>query len=344
MTFPAPRKPQVWTALQTLAGGMIAVSLFGCARPQSGGGTGYRPPAGGVWRRPDPPAQPAPQAQQAPQAPPAAADSRCPVCGLAVPMAALQDDEIAEASGIVASSRSPDLFYVHNDSGDRARFFAVDRKGATRATFRVTGVFALDWEDIARGPCGAASCLFLGDIGDNLKFRGSVTIVRVAEPDPALTGERDVPAERMNIAYPDGPHNAETLMVHPTTGALTIVTRTGSGPPAVYELSTGFAPGVPATFEKRGSVVLPEGAGSVTAGDVHPAGRGVLLRTPSRVLYYPMAAGASVAEALSGTACDLPAVSDGNAEAAGVRFDGEGYVMVSEGAGATIHGVSCPGM
>jgi hypothetical protein len=266
------------------------------------------------------------------------------VCSLPVALATLQDDQIAEASGIVASSRSGDVFYVHNDSGDSARFFAVDRKGATRATFGVTGVLALDWEDIARGPCGAGSCLFLGDIGDNFRFRGSVSIVRVAEPDPAITGEREVTGERMNIAYPDGTHDAEALLVHPATGAITIVTKTRSGSPGVYELAGGFTAGAQATFAGRGSVELPQGAGAVTAGDVHPEGRGVLLRTSSRVLYYPMTAGQSVAEALSGTACDLPAVSDGNAEAAGVRFGGGGYVMVSEGARSTIHGVSCTGM
>jgi hypothetical protein len=261
-------------------------------------------------------------------------------------MAELKDPEIDEASGIVASSSSADVFYVHNDSGDSARFFAVDRQGATRATFRVPGVLAFDWEDIARGPCGggAKSCLFLGDIGDNLKLRGTVTVVRVPEPDPTLTGEQQSPGERMDLAYPDGPHNAEALLVHPRTGTLTIVTKQGSGPAPVFELAGSFVAGGRATLEKRGAAQVPADAGAVTAGDVHPAGHGVLLRTPSRVLYYPMADGQSVAEALSGTACDLPAVADGNGEAIGVRFGGEGYVMAGEGTRATMHAVSCPGM
>jgi hypothetical protein len=340
---PAPRNRTTRQALRTFAGGTLVLFVFGCVRSQGWGAAGYRPPAGGTWADPEPARQPAPQAPPAPPAPPAATDSRCPVCGPAVAMAALQDDEIAETSGIVASSRSGDVFYVHNDSGDGARFFGVDRKGATRATFRVAGVFALDWEDVARGPCGAGSCLFLGDIGDNLKFRGSVTLVRVSEPDPTVAGERDVTSERMNIAYPDGAHDAEALLVHPKTGAITIVTKAWSGA-AVYELPGGFAPGAPATFEKRGGLALPKGAGVVTAGDVHPGGRGVLLRTARVVLYYPMTAGMSVAEALSGTACDLPAVADAQAEAIGFRSGGEGYVMVSEGEHATLHGVSCPGM
>ncbi len=333
--------PNVPRAVVLLAGVALALSLSACAPQQGWGGTGYRPPGGGAWQPPSrSPSRPVP-----PGSDDAATDARCPVCGLPVPIAALRDDEIDEASGIVASSRTGDVFYMHNDSGDSARFFAVDRQGATRATFHVPSVLALDWEGIARGPCdGGASCLFLGDIGDNLKMRGSVTIVRVPEPDPALTGDREILGERMVLPYPEGPQNAEALMVHPRTGAITIVTRKGPGKATVFEHAAGFSAKVSATLVNRGLAWLPEGSGAVSAGDVHPEGRGVLLRTGSRVLYYPMAEGQSAADVLVTTGCDLPSVSDGNGEAIAVRFGGGGYVMVSEGRGSAIHSVSCTGM
>ena len=67
----------------------------------------------------------------------------------------------------VGSSRGPDrdLLFTHNDSGDTARFFAVDRTCRTDGDLLgCAGVQARDWEDVSRGPGGT---LWLGDIGDN---------------------------------------------------------------------------------------------------------------------------------------------------------------------------------
>ena len=39
------------------------------------------------------------------------------------------------------------------------RFFAIDAAGSPLATFTVSGASAVDWEDIARGPCPAGTCV-----------------------------------------------------------------------------------------------------------------------------------------------------------------------------------------
>ena len=62
------------------------------------------------------------------------------------------DERITESSGLVASSVSDEWFFTHNDSGDDARFYVVDRGGRTLATHTLPGVDASDWEDLARGP------------------------------------------------------------------------------------------------------------------------------------------------------------------------------------------------
>jgi hypothetical protein len=41
----------------------------------------------------------------------------------------VQNDQIREASGIVASRQNPGVLWVHNDSGDSARVFAINEKG-----------------------------------------------------------------------------------------------------------------------------------------------------------------------------------------------------------------------
>ncbi|MGH8976889.1 MAG: hypothetical protein ACRDV7_02350, partial [Acidimicrobiia bacterium] len=62
---------------------------------------------------------------------------------------ALQDPELKELSGLAFSRTYPDVLWAHNDSGDAARLFAMDRTGAPRATVALDGVDASDWEDLA---------------------------------------------------------------------------------------------------------------------------------------------------------------------------------------------------
>src|SRR5262245_44525722 len=91
------------------------------------------------------------------------------------------DPRIVEASGIATSIVHPAVMYVHNDSGDSARFFALDgHTGRTVATYTVPGATNIDWEDIAvaRDRRGVPS-VWLADIGDNDANRTEVRIYRV---------------------------------------------------------------------------------------------------------------------------------------------------------------------
>src|SRR5262245_54001674 len=69
--------------------------------------------------------------------------------------------QLIELSGLAASADHAGAFYAHNDSGDTARFFALDAMGADLGVYTLEAGVADDIEDIARGPCGAGSCLFI---------------------------------------------------------------------------------------------------------------------------------------------------------------------------------------
>src|SRR3954447_22855493 len=164
-----------------------------------------------------------------------------------------QDPRITESSGVAASARRDDVVFTHNDSGDSARFFAVDRRGCTSASYNVAGVDAVDWEDMARGPApDGTPSLFLADIGDNNAGRGEIAVHRVPEPEmgPAASGTGDCPpaAEQtvtpttFRFTYEDGKHDAETLLVHPRTGQLFIVTKNFAGPDVLYAAPRELAP------------------------------------------------------------------------------------------------------
>lgn len=266
----------------------------------------------------------------------------CPVCAAPTSTGALADPALVETSGVVASLTHPGVFWIHNDSGDTARVFAVDGAGKRLATITISGAAAIDWEDIALGPCPSGSCLYLADVGDNATVRTSYTVYRV--PEPATLADATLAAEALPFSYPDGPHNCETILVHPVTGAITLVTKVFLGESSIFDFPLPLTPGVPAVLLDKGAVKPPWGSVLYTGGDVHPSAKGVLLRTYSEVWYHPIPAGGTVASALAGKPCGMPVASETQGEAVGWLAAGDGYVTIGEGAGALVNRVSCTGL
>lgn len=169
------------------------------------------------------------------------------------------DAELTESSGVVASSVREGVYFTHNDSGDVARFFAVDRYGCTLARYTLGGVdqeafaAAHDVEDIARGVHEGQPVLWLADIGDNLHQRPEVSVWRVAEPNVnnsshrssascPTTSEEVVETVEYRLVYPDTPHDAETLVVDPANGQLLIATKTPVGQTSIYAAPLDLVP------------------------------------------------------------------------------------------------------
>ena len=117
---------------------------------------------------------------------------------------------LPEASGLAIGRRGPDRLWTHNDSG-APELVALDRAGRVVARVTVTGAEVEDWEAVAAGSCPAGSCLFNGDIGDNDAVRPFVTIYRLEEP--AGSPPSSLAADVVRATYPDGPRDAETLLV-----------------------------------------------------------------------------------------------------------------------------------
>ncbi|HEY8379815.1 MAG TPA: hypothetical protein VIK91_25165, partial [Nannocystis sp.] len=148
----------------------------------------------------------------------------CPSCGKPRAEGTLEHPELIELSGVAVSGVFTDVFYAHNDSGDRSRLFAFDRTGKHLGILEIDDAANDDWEDIASGPCDDKRCLYIGDIGDNDHDRPFYTLYRVIEPSAIVPDGQTLASERFDFVYEDGPHDAEVLLVHPVTGAVTIVT------------------------------------------------------------------------------------------------------------------------
>jgi len=204
-------------------------------------------------------------------------------------LADLEEKAVDESSGVVASRRNPGLFWTHNDSGDGPLLYSFDRRGRRRGVWRVAGAKAYDWEDVAAGPgpMSGQPYLYVGDIGDNGRERKEIVVYRVAEP--AITADTVVNnavepyetarAEALRLKYPDGRHDAEALAVHPVSGDLYVITKTGN-PAAgagVYKLAAPFNAAAVNTLEKIGEVRVPSlFPGMLTGADISPDGRRVV--------------------------------------------------------------------
>lgn len=203
-------------------------------------------------------------------------------------LAIIKDKSITESSGLVASRTTSGAYWTHNDSGDGPFIYAIDTRGDSLGTFRVTGAQANDWEDISAGPGPQRdkSYLYIGDIGDNNESRAEVVVYRVAEPTLSTTTRSFTkrrpgatePAEAIRLKYPDGSHDAEALLVHPATGNIYIVTKVLIANPGVYEAVAPFTPGKLITMRRIGEARVPSLFGGViTGGNISPDGRHVAL-------------------------------------------------------------------
>lgn len=178
-------------------------------------------------------------------------------------VAILEDKRINESSGLCRSGRDSAIFWTVNDSGGDPCVFAIDHAGRTRAKVRVRGAANFDWEDIALGKDETgAPHLFVADIGDNFHIRPSLQVYEFDEPDvgapsPDVEETESVVPKLWRFNYPDGRHNAESLLVHPLTRRLFVLTKTDNGTCALYGFPQPLQATVSMTLEKITTLVFP---------------------------------------------------------------------------------------
>ena len=207
-----------------------------------------------------------------------------PPYGPPTTIATLQNKSITESSGLVASRTTPGAYWTHNDDGPF--IYAINERGTSLGVFRITGAQAHDWEDISigPGPQSGKSYLYIGDIGDNNAVRSEIVVYCVAEPTPSAETAKSTkarpettePAEAIRLRYPDGKYDAETLLVHPSSGNIYIVTKVPLVNPVVYEAAAPLISGEVITMKRIGEIHVPSLFGGVlTGGSISPDGRRV---------------------------------------------------------------------
>lgn len=140
---------------------------------------------------------------------------------------------LTEISGMQRSEVNPGFVWVFNDEKETPQVYLV-----RTSTGAIAGSFTPN-PGVSNAPVGDPEAiriskvtgkLVLADIGDNDNDRptsGANQPHLLALPEPKGTGAKGVlSAERLPIAYPGGLQvNAETLLIHPTTDEVFIITK-----------------------------------------------------------------------------------------------------------------------
>jgi hypothetical protein len=265
----------------------------------------------------------------------------------------LQDKHMDEISGIAASGIHNSIYYVHNDSGDTSRFFAITPQGKIKSVIYFKGdpkekQGVLDCEDIAvgPGPVKGKSYVYMGDIGDNGSVRKYITVYRMEEQKSWIGTDSIIKVNPVPVhfKYPDGPRDAETLMIDPIEKLIYIVTkRTDSV--AVYTSPLSFKANDTLTLTKRCKLYFNgfKPFKWITAGDISKDGQQVLLKDYVKVYYWKREDKEPIWKTMQRKPAELPYQQEKQGEAIGFTSDGKGYYTTSEGVFAPIYYYTVPG-
>ncbi|MES2624619.1 MAG: hypothetical protein V4628_05045 [Pseudomonadota bacterium] len=218
---------------------------------------------------------------------------------------------INEMSGIVKSPGRDNVFWVHNDSGDTARIFAINAEGKTILPtyskfsyygevpekgkeqwqgFPVLDATNVDWEDIAVDE----NYLYLADMGNNGNSRRDLAIYLVSEIDPTAS-TRTAVIQRLPIVYPDqhdfppAERHFDSESLFTADGKLYLITKHRAGMfenaeagAKLYRLDTQFTDQDNVlTLVDRNSEIM-----SATGADVSPDGQTLAVLSYSALWFF----------------------------------------------------------
>ena len=229
---------------------------------------------------------------------PAAADDAAPY-GAATTRCDISDPRLPEVSGLASAG---DAMLAMNDGGDRVQVYVLDGSCAV-VDVRSAELDPYDPEDLALAADGT---IWVADTGDNAQARSTVALIGL-RPDGTVTLTR--------LSYPDGPHDAEALLLAPD-GTPFVVTKEVLGASSVYRPDAPLADGATVPMSRvlalgftltntPGGPVGSAGQLMVTGGAVSADGHRIALRTYTDAYVWPLV-GSDVAGALAGEPVRVP--------------------------------------
>lgn len=254
----------------------------------------------------------------------------------------IEEDDLTEASGIVASKTQANVLWIHNDSGNDEHIYAVSLEGKTLGTYKIDNAKNRDWEDIAieYDSSQKKSFIIIADIGDNRKERSWIYLYKFPEPIIDQTKANEIQEiteiQEYKLRYPDKrKYNAETFLVDPQTQDYYIVTKRNHLDLAdtVFRASYPLEADGMNYLEEVAELNYPPSSAYVSGavgGDVSSSGLELLIKTYDKVYYWSINENQPFFEMFAIQPSLVEYTKEPQGEAICWQYNDKGYFSVSE--------------
>jgi hypothetical protein len=241
----------------------------------------------------------------------------------------IDNPEINESSGLARSNLHDHVLWTHNDSGDKARLFAINDHGKCQCEIRLRGIHPIDWEDITSFQIDNTSYLAVADTGNNQLTKRTCRVHILREPQ--LTDKEVELFAEIPFVFEDGPHDCESLAYDPMARQFLLASKNLKFRTGIYsipwpETANTVQPKGARTARLLGHIPIP----FVTSMDMAPDGRRLTFLSFFHAAEYtlPINAGWKQSFLTTPTMTTLPGRSQG--ESICYSTDGSCYFLTSE--------------
>lgn len=255
----------------------------------------------------------------------------------------MDNPQLNEASGLVASRKNIGYLWTHNDSGDENRIFLIDSFGKGKREFKLQGAENRDWEDMGIvSEADASATLYLADFGDNNANYSSYALYWCKEPvvdaNTPLTNTI-TQVSKLTFTLSDGARDMECLLVDQKTKDIFIISKRENNK-RLYKISAAsvVAGGTAkAEFIRELDFSKPLGTDPklvtvafITGGAISTDNSEILVKNYFEVYYWKRKTGESISDALSRAPKTVPYKMEPQGEGIAFAADGNGYYTISE--------------
>ncbi len=239
----------------------------------------------------------------------------------------LTDPQLKEVSGITPAYQEGN-FWVHNDSGDGATIYLIDRQAKLLKKFSLEGVSVVDCEDIDRVKIGDTYFLVLADIGNNAGKRTWTCLYVFPEPqadDPGLIPKKSIRA--IFLKFPGRQRlDAESIMIDPIDNMLYVISKREFRS-TVYGVEV-FTNVKQQYFTLNRIAELP--FTFATASAIDQTGTQLLVKNITHIFYWQRNRSESWKQVLQRKPAILPYQVEPQGEAIAFDSNGTGFYTISE--------------
>ena len=237
------------------------------------------------------------------------------------------DNNLMEASGLVASVKNNGYFWSHNDSGNSAEIFLIDGHASIKLICKFNNLQNRDWEDIAvgTGPEEGKTYIYVGDIGDNNAKYDVKLIYRFEEP--ILSDQKEIVIldyDTLIVKLPDGVRDSEALMIDPITKDMFLFSKREDSV-RLYQIHFPYQQD---TLLAERIAILP--FHNINASDISVDGSEILIKDYDTIYYWIKEGGESIGELIVKKPFELPYDKGRQDEAIAWLRDGSGFCTLGE--------------